>query len=126
MKSKAVLLSIVLAGTAGLVAVTAASAQAAAGCRVDYTVTSAWPGGFGAAVSVTNLGDPITSWRLSWSFSAGQTITQLWNGSVSQSAIGWMLSGRSVRSSSPAALSAKVRGSVSSNTPRLASVRSTR
>jgi hypothetical protein len=84
MKIKALALGIVLAAAAGLVA-TATSAQAATGCRVDYAITSSWQGGFGASVAVTNLGDPVTGWRLSWSFAAGQTVTQLWNGSVSQS-----------------------------------------
>jgi hypothetical protein len=69
----------------GLTAVTVASAQAAAGCQVSYTVTSQWPSGFGAAVSVTDLGSPVSSWQLTWSFGAGQTITQLWNGSYTQS-----------------------------------------
>jgi lysophospholipase L1-like esterase len=62
----------------------AGSASAAAGCRVSYAVSSQWPGGFGAAVTVTNLGDPITGWTLAFGFPSGQTITQLWNGSVSQ------------------------------------------
>ncbi|MFC0527333.1 family 43 glycosylhydrolase [Phytohabitans kaempferiae] len=65
--------------------VTAVSAQAAAGCRVAYTVTNSWPGGFGANVVVDNLGDPVDGWRLTWSFASGQTITQLWNGSYTQS-----------------------------------------
>src|SRR4051812_49755782 len=84
MRTKALLLSVVLAGAAAIVA-TATTAQAATGCRVDYTVTSSWQGGFGASVNVTNLGDPVNGWRLSWSFTAGQTVTQLWNGTVSQS-----------------------------------------
>jgi hypothetical protein len=85
MKSRAVVLSVVLAASAGLVAATATSAQAAAGCRVDYAITSSWQGGFGASATITNLGDAVTSWKLTWSFTAGQTVTQLWNGSVSQS-----------------------------------------
>ena len=40
----------------GAVVTTAARADAAAGCAVRYAVTSQWPGGFGAAVDVTNLG----------------------------------------------------------------------
>jgi lysophospholipase L1-like esterase len=60
-------------------------AQAAAGCRVDYTVTNQWPGGFGASVAVTNLGEPVTGWTLTFAFPSGQRITQLWNGTVSQS-----------------------------------------
>ena len=35
--------------------------------------------------AVTNLGDAINGWNLTWSFTAGQTIAQLWNGSVTQS-----------------------------------------
>ncbi|MEU8664360.1 cellulose binding domain-containing protein, partial [Actinoplanes philippinensis] len=68
----------------GSVAV-ALQASAAAGCQVDYTVSSQWQGGFGAAVKITNLGDPITQWSLGFSFGAGQTVTQLWNGSFTQS-----------------------------------------
>src|SRR4051812_21025572 len=70
---------------AGVVLTGALAAHAAAGCRVVYTVTSQWQGGFGASVNVTNLGDPVTSWRLTWSFPAGQTVTQAWNGTVTQS-----------------------------------------
>jgi non-reducing end alpha-L-arabinofuranosidase len=66
-------------------AVTATAAHAAAGCHVGYTISSQWPGGFGAGVSVSNLGDPVDGWRLSWTFGAGQTVTQLWNGSYTQS-----------------------------------------
>jgi hypothetical protein len=85
MKCRAVVLSLVLAGAVGGVAATATSAQAATGCRVDYAITNSWSGGFGAAVTVTNLGDPIAGWQLSWSYPAGQTVTQLWNGVVQQS-----------------------------------------
>ncbi|GGO32221.1 arabinofuranosidase catalytic domain-containing protein [Microbispora bryophytorum] len=74
---------VAVAGAAG--ALTAPAAHAATGCRVDYSVTNQWPGGFGTNVSITNLGDAINGWRLSWSFAAGQTITQLWSGSVTQS-----------------------------------------
>ncbi len=75
---------------AALVAVTGSivatdQASAAAGCRVDYKVTNQWQSGFGADVQVTNLGDPVTSWDLRFSFAAGQSVTQLWNGSVTQS-----------------------------------------
>jgi beta-xylosidase len=75
---------LLLTVAAGLTAV-ATSAEAAAGCRVTYSVTSQWSGGFGADVTITNLGDPLTGWQLSWAFPAGQTVTQLWNGSVTQS-----------------------------------------
>ncbi|MGB2572278.1 endo-1,4-beta-xylanase [Micromonospora citrea] len=54
-------------------------------CRVQYAVTGQWPGGFQAAVKVTNTGDrPLTGWTLRWSFPDGQRITQLWNGTYRQ------------------------------------------
>ena len=71
------------AGVAGLA--TATTAQAATGCRVDYTVTSQWQGGFGANVTITNLGDPLTAWTLTWAYPAGQQVTQAWNTVLTQS-----------------------------------------
>nr|BFE59366.1 arabinofuranosidase catalytic domain-containing protein [Dactylosporangium thailandense] len=61
------------------------ASAATTGCRVAYTVTNSWPGGFGAGVEVTNLGDPVNGWRLAWAFTGGQSVTQLWNGSYTQS-----------------------------------------
>ncbi|WP_205302638.1 arabinofuranosidase catalytic domain-containing protein [Nonomuraea montanisoli] len=72
--------------TAGVgVAATHGASAATVGCQVTYTVNNQWPGGFGADVSVHNLGDPINGWKLTWSFPAGQAVTQLWNGSYTQS-----------------------------------------
>ena len=48
------------------VAGTGLASAATAGCQVTYAVSSQWPGGFGANVTVTNLGDPVTGWTLSW------------------------------------------------------------
>ncbi|GIM90409.1 cellulose binding domain-containing protein [Paractinoplanes toevensis] len=76
--------TVALAVAGGGVLTTALAAHAAAGCRAVYQVTSQWPGGFGATVDVTNLGDPLTGWRLTWSFGAGQTVGQLWNGVITQ------------------------------------------
>ncbi|WSG47919.1 non-reducing end alpha-L-arabinofuranosidase family hydrolase [Dactylosporangium sp. NBC_01737] len=71
---------------AGAVAVlNTTTAQAASGCRVDYAIASSWPGGFNANVTVTNYGDPVNGWNLTWSFGSGQTVTQLWSGSYTQS-----------------------------------------
>ncbi len=56
------------------------------GCAVTYTVTNQWQGGFGASLTIKNTGStPISSWTLQFSFADGQTITQLWNGSYTQS-----------------------------------------
>jgi cellulose 1,4-beta-cellobiosidase len=65
------------------VVLAATAAQAAAGCSVQYTIQSQWPGspgGFSVSTNVTNLGDPVTSWTLQWTFTAGQTVAQGWNG----------------------------------------------
>ncbi|GLH99613.1 non-reducing end alpha-L-arabinofuranosidase family hydrolase [Phytohabitans aurantiacus] len=70
---------------AGAAVVALPAGAAAAGCSVNYAVSSQWQGGFGANVSITNLGDPLTSWTLTWSFGAGQTVTQAWNTSLTQS-----------------------------------------
>jgi lysophospholipase L1-like esterase len=84
-RRKLSVLASVCALLAGSLLATATRANAAAGCSVKYTVASQWPGGFGATIDVTNLGDPITSWSLVFAFPSGQSITQLWNGSATQS-----------------------------------------
>ncbi|MGR6919858.1 family 43 glycosylhydrolase [[Actinomadura] parvosata] len=66
------------------VALTQSPAAAAVACGVDYTVASQWPGGFTGDVTVRNLGDPVTGWRLSWSYAAGQQISQAWNATAAQ------------------------------------------
>ncbi|MDQ7908311.1 cellulose binding domain-containing protein [Phytohabitans sp. ZYX-F-186] len=81
--------ALVSAGAVALASTAVAAAlparAAAAGCSVNYTVSSQWQGGFGANVTITNLGDPVTSWTLTWSYSAGQTVTQAWNTALAQS-----------------------------------------
>jgi cellulase/cellobiase CelA1 len=54
---------------------------------VVYAIVGSWPGGFQADVKVTNTGTAaLNGWTLRWTFANGQTITQLWSGSVTQSA----------------------------------------
>ncbi|MGI5242398.1 cellulose binding domain-containing protein [Dactylosporangium sp. CA-139066] len=60
------------------------ASAAAAGCRVTYTVTNQWQGGFGANVDITNLGDPVNGWALTWTYASGQAVTQAWNATVTQ------------------------------------------
>lgn len=84
-RTAAALLAAAAVAVGGLTALTTTAAQAAPGCRVDYAVTNQWPGGFGANVTITNLGDPVSSWKLDWTYTAGQRIQQLWNGTASTS-----------------------------------------
>ena len=82
-------------------AIATTSYAAAAGCQVTYTVGSTWAGGFSANVGVVNLGDALSSWTLRWSFSAGQTVTQAWDATVTQSASAVTAFGTTARSGSP-------------------------
>ncbi|WP_326551404.1 non-reducing end alpha-L-arabinofuranosidase family hydrolase [Micromonospora sp. NBC_01813] len=88
-KSRATRAGLASAGAALLasaaIVVAAPASHAAAGCSVNYAISSQWPGGFGANVTITNLGDPLASWTLTWSFGAGQTVTQAWNTTLTQS-----------------------------------------
>ncbi|QKW22379.1 cellulose binding domain-containing protein [Kitasatospora sp. NA04385] len=55
-----------------------------AACRVSW-VGNEWTGGFTAQVTVTNTGAAVGSWKLSWTFAAGQQVTSGWNAQLSQS-----------------------------------------
>ncbi|GAB2624612.1 cellulase family glycosylhydrolase [Streptomyces capparidis] len=58
----------------------------AASCAVDYRITGQWPGGFQADVTIRNTGtSAVRGWTLGWSFTGGQTVTNLWGGTVRQS-----------------------------------------
>ncbi|MEV0231789.1 cellulose binding domain-containing protein, partial [Nonomuraea sp. NPDC050786] len=57
-------------------------------CAVTYKITNQWDGGFGADVTVTNLGDTLNGWTLTWAFGAGQSVTQAWNATVAQTGTG--------------------------------------
>ncbi len=82
---RALLLAPLAPIAATLVVATTTSASAASGCQATYSVTSQWNVGFGASVSITNLGSPVSSWKVAWTFPGNQQVTQLWNGTVSQS-----------------------------------------
>jgi cellulose 1,4-beta-cellobiosidase len=83
--SLAVATVLVVAGTTALLG--ANPAAAAPGCKVDYTITNQWDTGFGANVTITNLGDAITGgWSLTWDFAGNQQVQQGWNGVFSQQA----------------------------------------
>jgi hypothetical protein len=55
-------------------------------CSGAYSVVNNWPGGFQGQVMVTNTGSaPLDSWQLGWTFPGSQAISDLWNGSYTQS-----------------------------------------
>ncbi|GGO15187.1 hypothetical protein GCM10010116_30500 [Microbispora rosea subsp. aerata] len=54
----------------------------ARGCSATYRVTNQWGGGFQGEVVVTAGSSPISSWTVTWTYADGQTITQVWNATV--------------------------------------------
>jgi len=74
-----------LLASLSIVALTTGQASAAAGCSINYTISSQWNVGFSTNVTITDLGSPLTSWTLGWTFGGNQQITQLWNGGYTQS-----------------------------------------
>ncbi|MBK9924832.1 MAG: cellulase family glycosylhydrolase [Anaerolineales bacterium] len=55
-------------------------------CSVTYTNQNDWGSGFTANVTIKNNGtSAINGWTLTWTFAGNQTISNLWNGSYTQS-----------------------------------------
>jgi mannan endo-1,4-beta-mannosidase len=57
------------------------------GCTATYTRSNQWPGGFQAEVRVTAGSAAITSWRVTWTWANGQSITQFWGAQVTGSVV---------------------------------------
>jgi hypothetical protein len=55
-------------------------------CKVVYSVTNQWQGGFGGSITITNTGSStLNGWTLAFTFPNGQQVTQGWNGVFAQS-----------------------------------------
>ncbi|WP_204042671.1 cellulose binding domain-containing protein [Acrocarpospora phusangensis] len=78
--------------TGVLTALAQSPASAAVACDVTYTSTewtsSPGRGGFNAAITIKNTGDPISSWSLTFAFPAGQQLTHGWQATWVQSGTG--------------------------------------
>ncbi len=57
----------------------------AGACGATYRTVNYWPGGFQGEVTVTAGSSAINGWTVSWTLSSGQTVTQVWNGTLSAS-----------------------------------------
>ncbi|MFG1744893.1 cellulase family glycosylhydrolase [Micromonospora chalcea] len=55
------------------------------GCTATYAVTNSWQGGFQGDVKVTAGAAAITGWTVRWTYANGQSVTQAWNATVSNS-----------------------------------------
>ncbi|HYN96408.1 MAG TPA: cellulose binding domain-containing protein, partial [Pilimelia sp.] len=51
-------------------------------CAAAYQTGSSWQGGFQAQVTVAAGAAPINNWTVTWSLAPGQSITQVWNGTL--------------------------------------------
>ncbi|OWU97553.1 alpha-galactosidase [Micromonospora wenchangensis] len=58
---------------------------AAISCQVSYAITSQWPDGFQAEVTIRNTGTTaVNGWSLRWSFDNGQQLNQAWGVTYTQ------------------------------------------
>ncbi|MEN3615997.1 cellulose binding domain-containing protein [Plantactinospora sp. ZYX-F-223] len=51
-------------------------------CSATYRTVNSWSGGFQGEVTVTAGADTINGWTTRWTPSSGQTISQVWNGTL--------------------------------------------
>ena len=58
------------------------SPSATGACTASYRTVGSWPGGFQGEVTVTAGSSPINNWTTSWTLASGQTISQLWSGTL--------------------------------------------
>ncbi|MFJ5885815.1 cellulose binding domain-containing protein [Kitasatospora cineracea] len=80
-----------LAAAAALIAAplgaTAAGAAGVSGLTADYAVTQSWSNGFQATYTVTNhTNATVNSWSLSFDLPTGESVSSLWNGTLSSTA----------------------------------------
>ncbi|MDV9177920.1 endo-1,4-beta-xylanase [Streptomyces sp. W16] len=54
-------------------------------CSATYGVTSQWNTGFTGQVTIACTGTALSSWKASWTYGAGQQLTQAWNAGCTQS-----------------------------------------
>jgi hypothetical protein len=93
-------------GTAAMVAVAVAAvvalpaSAAVTGCAVTYQNVNSWQssptsGGFNTTLAITNLGDPISHWTLTFTLPSGHTRNGGWNATysgttaISATDVGW-------------------------------------
>jgi endo-1,4-beta-xylanase len=54
-------------------------------CTATYSVSSQWNDGFTGQVRIACSGASLSSWKVNWTYGAGQRITQAWNAVCTQS-----------------------------------------
>jgi mannan endo-1,4-beta-mannosidase len=85
------------ASTTIVVTITDGGVEGDTTCHIGYDIVSEWGGMFEAVLSIDNTRTvPIPpGWILTWSFANGQTVSQLWNATVMQTATNVTVQGAS-------------------------------
>ncbi|MWA08271.1 glycoside hydrolase family 9 protein [Streptomyces sp. BA2] len=74
-----------LAWLAAYAAERSSTGEPTGACAVTYKGDSVWSTGFTATVTVKNTGSKsMDGWKLSWTYPAGQRVTNAWNATVTQ------------------------------------------
>jgi cellulose 1,4-beta-cellobiosidase len=72
-------------------------------CSVTYSLVNSWTGGFQAQAVIKNTGSSaINGWTLGWTFGGDQQISNLWNGTYTQSGQAVTVTNASYNGSIPA------------------------
>ncbi|MFL1898542.1 cellulase family glycosylhydrolase [Streptomyces tauricus] len=78
-------------------------------CSVGYRVSSEWPGGFQGEITIRNTGTAaIGGWKLVFAFANGQTVSNMWGGTPTQSGATVSVANASYTSTIPASGSVAV------------------
>ncbi|MEU4762010.1 cellulose binding domain-containing protein [Actinosynnema sp. NPDC023794] len=78
-------------------------------CDVEIKVVNQWPGGFTVEITIRNGGtSPSRGWRIGFTFNAGMSLNQGWNGTFTQSGTAVTVSNTSWNGGIPPAGSTKV------------------
>ncbi|GAA1981186.1 GH12 family glycosyl hydrolase domain-containing protein [Catenulispora subtropica] len=76
----------VSAQSPAVTATTAGGGGGGSGCTATYAISSSWDTGFTATVTVANNGTAATKgWKVTWTWSGNQTISNVWNATESRS-----------------------------------------
>jgi hypothetical protein len=81
---------------------TSPSPQPTGACTANYRTVNSWSGGYQGEVTVKAGNSAVNGWTVRWTLSSGQSISQLWNGTLSGNSSAVTVSNTSYNASIPA------------------------
>ncbi|MFC6084239.1 poly(ethylene terephthalate) hydrolase family protein [Sphaerisporangium aureirubrum] len=78
------------------------SPQPTGACTASYRTVNSWSGGYQGEVTVKAGNSAVNGWAVRWTLSSGQSISQVWNGTLSASGSAVTVSNASYNASLPA------------------------